>query len=58
MISAYAHLSDVVVQEGDILSSGQVIGKVGQTGRAEAPTLHFEIRQNRTPIDPSTVIKS
>ena len=58
VISAYAHLSDVVVQEGDILSSGQVIGKVGQTGRVEAPTLHFEIRQNRTPIDPSTVIKS
>ena len=58
VISAYAHLSDVFVEEGDILSSGQVIGKVGQTGRVETPTLHFEIRQNRTPIDPSSVIKS
>ena len=58
MISAYAHLSEVLVKEGDILSSGQVIGKVGQTGRVEKPTLHFEIRQNRTPIDPASIIKS
>ena len=57
VISAYAHLSEVLVQEGDILNSSQVIGKVGQTGRVETPTLHFEIRQNRTPIDPSSVIK-
>ncbi len=57
VISAYAHLSEVLVKEGDVLNSGQVIGKVGQTGRVESPTLHFEIRQNRTPIDPSSVIK-
>ncbi len=57
MISAYAHLSEVLVSEGDVLSSGQVIGKVGQTGRVETPTLHFEIRQNRTPIDPASIIE-
>lgn len=58
VISAYAHLSEVLVKEGDILNSGQIIGKVGQTGRVEFPTLHFEIRQNRTPIDPISIIKS
>lgn len=58
IISAYAHLSEVLVNEGDILSSGQIIGKVGQTGRVKTPTLHFEIRQNRTPIDPESIIKS
>ena len=57
LISAYAHLSEVLVREGDVLNSSQIIGKVGQTGRVKAPTLHFEIRQNRTPIDPSSVIK-
>ena len=58
IISAYAHLSEVLVNEGDVLSSGQIIGRVGQTGRVGSPTLHFEIRQNRTPIDPASVIKS
>ncbi len=58
IISAYAHLSEVLVNEGDVLSSGQIIGRVGQTGRVGSPTLHFEIRQNRTPIDPASVIKT
>ncbi|MBT5575491.1 MAG: peptidoglycan DD-metalloendopeptidase family protein [Alphaproteobacteria bacterium] len=57
-ISAYAHLSQILVQEGDVLSSGQAIGRVGQSGRVDTPTLHFEIRQNRTPVDPSSIIKS
>ncbi len=58
VISAYAHLSEVLVKEGDVLSPGQIIGRVGKTGRVETPTLHFEIRQNRTPIDPTSIIKS
>lgn len=58
VISAYAHLSEVLVNEGDVLSSGQIIGKVGRSGRVETPTLHFEIRQNRTPIDPANIINS
>ena len=51
--SKYAHLSLVSVNVGDNVTSGQVIGKSGVTGNATGPHLHFEMRSNGTPIDPS-----
>lgn len=57
-ITAYAHLDEVVVAEGDVLGAGQVLGTVGQTGRVESPQLHFEVRQSRQPINPHEIIKS
>lgn len=48
----YAHLSAIDVTAGEDLAAGQVLGRVGQSGRATAPHLHFEVSQGGHPIDP------
>jgi murein DD-endopeptidase MepM/ murein hydrolase activator NlpD len=48
----YAHLSAIEVEEGDIVESGNVIGKVGKTGNATGAHLHFEVHVNGEPCDP------
>ncbi len=55
-ITAYAHLDELSVKEGDILGDGTVIGQVGTTGYVDTPQLHFEIRKSRTPINPRDLI--
>lgn len=64
MHTYYAHLSRTDVIPGQDVRRGQVIGAAGGTGRATAPHLHYEVRQNGTPINPyiflarSTVVAS
>ncbi len=53
----YGHLAVWLVQQGDTVQVGEVIGRVGMTGKASAPHLHFEIRKLGKPIDPSTLLK-
>jgi murein DD-endopeptidase MepM/ murein hydrolase activator NlpD len=48
----YAHLSAQAVQAGDVVASGEVIGRSGDSGRATAAHLHFEVLQNGQPVDP------
>ncbi len=50
--TVYAHNSENNVLEGDIVNQGQIIGKVGRTGKASGPHLHFEIRKGKKPVDP------
>ena len=50
--SYYAHMSERLVEIDEYVYPGQIIGKVGQTGVATAPHLHFEIREGMMPIDP------
>ena len=56
IITAYAHLGDISVTEGDIVTAGQSIGTIGRSGRVDSPQLHFEIRKSRQPIDPRGLI--
>ena len=52
MATLYAHQSSIVVNPGDQVRRGQVIGYVGCTGYCTGPHLHFEVRINGTPVDP------
>ncbi len=51
-ITAYGHLGQLQVARGDKVSAGQAIGGVGATGYVDQPQLHFEIRKDRSPVDP------
>ncbi len=51
--TVYGHLNSILVSAGDYVEQGQVIGKMGKTGRVKGPTgihLHFEIRGARNPF--------
>ncbi len=50
--SGYWHQSEQYVQVGDVVSTGQVIGAIGATGRVSGPHLHWEIWVNGVPVDP------
>ena len=52
MTSVYAHNQVNFVHEGQQVSKGEVIAKVGSTGRVTGPHLHLEIRKNNTAQDP------
>jgi len=52
----YAHLSAVNVGVGDRVLQGQEIGRVGQSGRATGPHLHFEVLRDGQRIDPTTLV--
>ena len=53
----YAHCSEILVKEGDIVADGQVIAKVGNSGNSTGPHLHFEIRVDDRCLDPIKLVK-
>ena len=52
VVTRYAHMSRVLVQRGDYLRRGDILGLVGSTGRSTGPHLHFEIRIRDTSVNP------
>ena len=48
----YAHMSRVSVRAGQAVSGGSILGRVGATGHATGPHVHFEVRRFEVPIDP------
>lgn len=56
--TAYAHADKLVVSRGDFVARGQVIGYSGQTGDVASPQLHFEIRNNTTPVNPRSYLST
>jgi murein DD-endopeptidase MepM/ murein hydrolase activator NlpD len=55
-VTAYLHLSAQSVAVGDTVQRGQVIGKVGATGRVTGPHLHWITRYGAVTVDPATVL--
>lgn len=56
IVSVYAHLSAILVKEGDEIKQGQIIGRLGNSGRSTGPHLHFEIRKNGKFVDPLKIL--
>jgi septal ring factor EnvC (AmiA/AmiB activator) len=53
----YAHASEILVEEEDLIDTGDVVARVGETGSLEGPKLHFEVRRGREQLDPRDWLK-
>jgi murein DD-endopeptidase MepM/ murein hydrolase activator NlpD len=56
VFSLLAHLSAIGVQQGDMVTRGEIIGRVGATGRVTGPHLHWTVRMNGARVDPVSLL--
>ncbi len=56
LTSVYAHMSDILVKQGDVVRKGTPIGKIGKTGRVTGAHLHWGITLFSTHLDPMLVV--
>ena len=57
LISIFAHLKDIFVNEKDFITQGEIIGSIGMTGRATGPHLHWGVYLENTSVDPEVLLK-
>ena len=57
LFTAYFHLSRFEVKEGDRVSAGQRLGRVGRTGRVTGPHLHFGVKLDGRWVDPASLMR-
>jgi murein DD-endopeptidase MepM/ murein hydrolase activator NlpD len=58
VLTVYGHLSAIAVVPGQHVNRGQVIGYVGQSGRATGPHLHYEVRVHNVPVNPHKYLRT
>lgn len=58
LVTKYAHNSKLFVEPGDLIEKGDVIGRVGSSGRSTGPHVHIEIARNGKSINPSKYLKT
>jgi murein DD-endopeptidase MepM/ murein hydrolase activator NlpD len=58
LTTRYAHMSRLLVSEGDEVEPGAIIGLAGSTGRSTGPHLHYEVRKENTAVDPAAFVRA
>lgn len=58
LVTRYGHLSSFLAKEGQKVSTGTPIAKVGSTGRSTGPHLHFEVRRSDSAVDPARYLNA
>lgn len=54
--TVYGHLQKILIKKGQKVTTGTQVGTIGMTGKTTGPHLHFEIRKNGKPLDPSSLL--
>ena len=58
LTTRYGHLASISVEEGQTITAGAIVGKLGSTGRSTGPHLHYEVRIDGEPVDPMRFVKA
>jgi murein DD-endopeptidase MepM/ murein hydrolase activator NlpD len=58
LTTRYAHMSAILVSEGQTVAAGTLVGRVGSTGRSTGPHLHYETRIDGDPADPNRFLRA
>ena len=58
LTTRYAHMSEALVEGGQEVAKGAVVGRMGSSGRATGPHLHYEVRVDGEPVDPERYLRA